>query len=209
MSIDITNSEFEIINNNVTVLEKEMGWLQSLIYKRVHSNASRNSGSNPYSVYDLKAPAFDETPTAYSDFVKKHNLSFDERVLLILALLPHLDASLLTSYISERYELDLRYKSLIGMSGVNFKGLLPTGLTFFYIMAGNDLKLKLHLQKLLSSNNILAEQKVISIEPHYKGDPGFSGKIVMAENFVELFTIGEVDKKESLKYSFNNETIEQ
>jgi hypothetical protein len=192
---------------NATTLQKEIEWLQSIISNRVAGDSRRGLGKKSYSVYDSKEPAFSDNSSPYSDFIKMHNLSFNERALLILALLPHIAPSILTHFASEKFELEGRYKPLMGVTGFNFKGLLPTGLTYLYIMAGNDFQLRLELQRILSSRSILAEQQVISLEPHYKGEPSFSGRIIIAEKFVELFTVGEVDKKYSVKYSFNNESL--
>jgi len=190
------------LQNNAIVLQKETQWLQSVIHQRI-----RNTGNKEFSIYDSRQPELDSAPTAYSDFIKKCNLSFDERALLILALVPHIDPTLLSHYSSDKFNLEDRYIFLLGSSGHNYKGLLPTGLTFLFLMAGSNMNLRLKLQHLLSSRNVLAEHNVVSLEPHYKGEPCFSGKIMMSESFVELFTIGEVNKKDSIKYSFNKESL--
>jgi len=191
----------------------ELSWLERLMHERISADPRTENSLNDRGrtdIYSIKPPDVEESDSHYALFIKANQLSFEERVLLILSVAPHLKPEFIDLYVQPPagnlrfYTLPECLYPLIGTRGQNYKGFLPTGLTYLYILAGTDLKERVRLQNLLSTMAKPAFQKAVLIQPHNAGEPVFSGRIIIAEEFLELFTINQPDKINSIKYAFTN-----
>jgi hypothetical protein len=191
-------------------LISEFKWLNDLISIRLRSDhrLSESLTLIDGNLYNIIPPDLINSTSNFALFIKQNELSFEERVLLILAVAPHLKPEFLDLYINPTYSLQLYtpaefLNSLIGTRGQAYKGLLPTGLTYLYILAGGDIKERIRLQNILSTIAKPNLQKAVVIQPHNLGEPAFSGRIFIVEEYLELFTIEQIDRSDSIKYSFN------
>ena len=116
---------------------------------------------------------------AIGDEFKKQevNLSPDECMLFLVAFIPHLYPSFYDEIIKEAMPQGGEFPEFGGVRGSNHRGLLPTGETAQFILAGNDLSKRITVQQLLT-DDILIKQGILSIEPVKDGEPLMSGRII-------------------------------
>jgi AAA+ superfamily predicted ATPase len=118
----------------------------------------------------------------------------DEATLLLIALAPHLQPDLFDNIIESKIPHSAELRVIGGVRGKNFRGFLPTGETALFIIAGDDLKKRFHIQKLLEPNSFLARQMLLWLEEPPSGEPVISGKLIMSQEYIELFTYGIVSR---------------
>lgn len=142
-------------------------------------------------IEDLPRPAHDGEATPYLSFVAEHRLSFEEHMVLLLALTPHIQPDLLDGLIGEALPQGGEYPQIGGVRGKQFRGFLPTGETALFLLADGDLDDRFALQQwILSEDHVFARTRVLRVEPPLPGEPAMSGKLVVAPEFVELATLG-------------------
>src|SRR5438128_12057814 len=116
--------DIKAIQQNAATLTKEMQWLALVIDTRMNLYWSRPC---PYTdITDIEPPALDQDGSLYAGIVKYYNLSFDERVILLTALAPHLQPHLLDVFFVKNGDYDRGFTEVGGAKGQNFNGFLPT-----------------------------------------------------------------------------------
>jgi len=126
------------------------------------------------------------------DFIQSNNLSFNEIITLFLALTPHISPNffniLIQGYLPEGGE----FPEFGGVKGKNHRGIIPTGETVLYILAGNDIEKRIEVSKLFDESHLFARKNVLYLEPVETGEPKMSGRLILEEEYVELFTTGKI-----------------
>ena len=139
-------------------------------------------------------PIISDANTPLSIFIKNNNLTLDETLTLLMALAPHVQADFFDSVIQSFFDKPTDFLPIGGVRGKQFRGVLPTGETVFFILAGNDLEKRFKLQNLFSETHLFHQKQVLSLEEAHQGEPTSSGRLIMATEFIELFTVGTVSK---------------
>lgn len=128
-------------------------------------------------------------------------LSEEEKIVLLLALCPHIYSNLLDSIIQDRLSATGDFPQLGGVRGKNYRGFLPTGETALFITAGEDIEKRKEIQGFFDPDHFFAKHRILWLEEPVAGEPRMSGKIVFSQEYVELFTLGKVSKPEfSMKF---------
>ena len=140
-------------------------------------------------------------------FVIDEVLSADEVVLLLLALLPHIKPNFISAIVSDYFPSGGEFPEFGGVKGKNHRGILPTGETAVYILAGNDLQKRLEMIKWLQDDNKLIHKGIIDIIDVDHGEPLLSGRLVMDNEYLQLVTKGTVSKPK-MSANFPAELIE-
>ncbi len=74
------------------------------------------------------------------------------------------------------------------------RGVIPTGETAQFILAGDNLVNRLQVQRMLGGGHWFARQRVLWLEAVQEGEPAMSGRLILAPEVVELLTVGAVSK---------------
>jgi hypothetical protein len=194
-------SEYSVVSQE---LEKELYWLDRIITRAINiygettyyeeiiaedgSRTSQKSDNSP--IESIKENHFPEIKTNYSRFIIENNLSFYERLLLILTLVPHLSPE----FLEKKFKQDhLNKIPQIGLSRMQDSHIfIPTGLTFLFLVnnrtsGGRDLAKLLFGASFLAPESKLFRQKVIFLEPPMAGSLFFSGKLILSQSYFQLF----------------------
>lgn len=145
-------------------------------------------------------PELAELPELYSfnsglsDFITHHKLNRDEVIVLLLALTPHLLPNFLNNIISDFFPNGGELPEFGGVKGKNHRGILPTGETVQYILAGNEIEKRIQVTSLFNENHLFARLNVLSLESLSLAEPKMSGRLIIEEEYLELFTTGSVFK---------------
>ena len=79
-----------------------------------------------------------------------------------------------------------------GVRGEHHRGVLPTGETAQFVLAGEDLAGRLAVQRLLSSEHWFARRHVLWLDAVREGEPVMSGRLILGAEVVETLTTGTV-----------------
>lgn len=129
---------------------------------------------NFYTEQDLtqvRPPSLETKDSPYAQFVERYQLGVEDRVLLALAIVNQVRPDYLLSLI----EQSRLYPDLGGASGRGFKGFIPTGETYLFLMAGRKAFLRGRLIEHLLERSTLIKEGLIGFVNPLPGEPIFSG----------------------------------
>ncbi|WP_205703515.1 ATP-binding protein [Hymenobacter radiodurans] len=119
-------------------------------------------------------------------------LSEVELLYLMIALAPHLQPGFFDALIRDCLPDGGELPEFGGVRGANHRGLLPTGETALYILAGNDLEKRLALYDLFNPKHFFAREHIIALEDPKPGEPHLSGRLIPDSEVMELLITGTV-----------------
>jgi len=128
----------------------------------------------------------------FTQFLAKRKPTLPELNYLGLALVPHLQPQFLDALIREHLPNGGDLPELGGVRGTNHRGLLPTGETALYLLAGNAPDQRLAVLKLFSPDHWLAQQRILCLEEVRLGEPRLGGRLILDAEYIDLFTTGQV-----------------
>jgi len=137
---------------------------------------------------------FCNTDSGLAQFITLHQPSPEEFIIFLLALVPHLRPHFFTQIIAEYLPEGGDFPEFGGVKGTNHRGLLPTGETAQFILAGDDFEKRLEVQRILSSEHWFAQEHILWLEPVREGEPVMSGRLILDPEIVELLTVGTVSR---------------
>jgi len=127
-------------------------------------------------------------------FIATYQPSFEEFVVFLLALTPHIKSDFLGKLIVEHFPEGGDFPEFGGVKGTNHRGILPTGETAQFILAGEDIERRIEVQRILSSEHWFAKKRILWLEPVREGEPVMSGRLILDPEIVELLTTGTVSR---------------
>jgi len=129
-----------------------------------------------------------------SEFIIENNLTEADILLLGLALVPHIKPDFLCSIIAEYMPNGGELPEFGGIKTHNHRGILPTGETAQFLIAGNDLENRISFYKYLHNQSFLYHKGIIKIESVSNGEPKLSGLLILEDEYVEKFITGKILK---------------
>ncbi|MBW8682906.1 ATP-binding protein [Chitinophaga rhizophila] len=179
---------------NAHVLQEYLAWLRDEMKKRLGQYFSPDNNIVPVIPNPEVTPGDSWQDAPLVRFIRDNELDKEAQLLLIMALAPHINAIFFEDVINE-YLVDKGDFPLIGcVKGTQFRGLLPTGDTFLFLLAGTDLSARIEKMRYFNEAHIFAKRQVLWLEKPEEGDPAMSGKIVMSQEFIDLFLTGAYAK---------------
>ncbi|WGH74149.1 ATP-binding protein [Tenacibaculum tangerinum] len=126
-----------------------------------------------------------------SKFIYKNQFSKDEITIIILALISHVLPSFINDILEEFMPNGGELPEFGGVKGKNHRGIIPTGETMLYILAGKDIEYRRYLIDYLFHESKLFKNGIIELEKVPYGEPYMSGKIILTQEYVHLFLTGK------------------
>lgn len=109
-----------------------------------------------------------------------------ERLLLLLALVPHLRPNFFESLVSDLLPGGGDFPEIGGAKGLHHRGMLPTGETALFALAGDDLTERLAVHRFFSEDHAFSRRSVLWLEPVREGEPRLSGRLVLSQEWIDL-----------------------
>lgn len=114
----------------------------------------------------------------------------EEWIVIMLALVPHIQPSFFETIITECLPNGGDFPEFGGVKGTNHRGILPTGETAQFIIAGNDIERRLAVQTLFEEQHFFYQNDIIWLETVKEGEPIMSGRIILAPEWVNFLLTG-------------------
>lgn len=127
-------------------------------------------------------------------FAQQYRLSAEEVILLWIALMPHVKSDLYDGAIQELLKDPADLHAMGGVRGKNFRGFIPTGETALFLLAGENMHKRFQLLQLFEADHLFAKNRILWLEDVPTGEPAMSGKLVLSQEYVELFTSGRITR---------------
>ncbi|MCH8987744.1 MAG: ATP-binding protein [Chloroflexi bacterium] len=173
---------------NATSLDRELAWFNGVLEARFSLFFEQDGAFE--GIYDIPAPCLEGDTSEYACLVKEHEMTFDERIVLILALIPHVRPQALDSLFSRNKNLDRVYTEFGGWKGQTHGGFLPTCETAAFILAGRDVGKRFEIIKIFEDDHFFASKGILRVEHQSSGEPFFSGALRISSDHLNRLTSG-------------------
>ncbi|GAA4055279.1 hypothetical protein GCM10022409_48040 [Hymenobacter glaciei] len=171
---------------NGAVLAAELHWLEQVIATRLALYFGLES--TYATITAVPVPKLTASP--YSTLMKEQKLSAEERLVLALALAPHVQPQVLDAFFARNaVHFDRSFTEFGGLRGKGHGGFLPTGETALFLLAGDDLAERLRWQTCLWHDSALTRADLVRLVPAEAGEPAASGALAIpADQLARLLT---------------------
>ena len=129
-----------------------------------------------------------------NEFIIENKLTQTDILLLSLALIPHVRPDFLSSIIAEYLPNGGELPEFGGLKTKNHRGILPTGETAQFLIAGNDLENRMSFYNYLYNQSFLYQKGIIKIDNVPNGEPKLSGLLILEAEYIEKFITGKILK---------------
>ena len=160
------------------LFEAEFDWLFRIIEQRLNSYF-HNKSFQP----DSPPPPLDRQ-SAFHTFIREANLGDDERVILLLAMAPHVRPQLLDVFFTQNKETQRGFAEFGGLQGKAHSGFLPTVETALFILAGQDLNRRFKLMRFFDPDHLFYQEKILRLTEMETDEPLGARRIDVREDFL-------------------------
>lgn len=180
--------------NMEETLKNEIDWCRQIIDLRFEQYFCAEDDERKLLDVHLCTPPEPDTESPYGETISRLQLSFDERLILTLALLPHLCPQALDSFFLNNKVLGRPYTEFGGWHGKSHSGFLPTCETALFLLAGDNLTLRLQIMRLFESDQKLVSSRLLQLEYGEPGEPKNSAALRLSSEYLEYLTTGVQNK---------------
>ena len=173
---------------NAATLEREIDWFSQVLETVIKLYFEQ--GSEHDDVREVEPPDLSQDESEYARLVKQHPMSFDERLILVLAMIPHVRPQLLDLLFIRNKNIDRGYAEFGGWQGRYHGGFLPTGETAAFMLAGQDLARRFEVIRLFESDHFFSGSGILWIERHSEDEPYLSGALRLSADILSRCTSG-------------------
>jgi len=175
-------------------IKLEMVWLEKLISARL-SHFFKGEA-----VFSQPAPPPLIAGAALSDLIESAKLETDARLVLALALAPHVNAAILDPFFVKNSAID-RVFSEFGAARVDGASFMPSAETALFLLAGSDTGARIRAMRVFDPDHPLRRQvgvipggKTASTNSSASGDAAFGGALIIPAHRVAALCTGQAPK---------------
>ena len=173
-------------NPSLETINRELEWLNDMITYRF-SDYFQQSAEVEYPL----APDLTENDSYYASTVKELELNDLERLLVLIALAPHLRPAVFDIFFTKNAQFDRVYAEFGGLKGEKHSGFVPTAETAAFIISGNNLETRFKLQKCFYESHAIYKHNILSLGFTNEHEPVWSGELIISKEFLTHVTLNE------------------
>ncbi|MCB1037623.1 MAG: ATP-binding protein, partial [Acidobacteria bacterium] len=169
---------------NAAFIEAETAWFQRVLERRFEEHAGKAVPADlPALLPPPPLPAEGLPP--YASTVAELGLDDGERLLLILAFLPHFRPQALDPFFLENRPVGRRFTEFGGLAGSSHGGFLPTGETAMFLLAGGDAAARLRSRELFRPEHRLFSEGILELDHRHPEEPPLSAVLRLSPETLE------------------------
>ncbi|WP_183576381.1 ATP-binding protein [Mucilaginibacter sp. X5P1] len=128
---------------------------------------------------------------AITEEFKKYSIQLEppEGLIFLMVYIPHIYPNFYDEVMKEAMPQGGDFPEFGGVRGSSHRGLLPTGETAQFILAGDDIAKRLFVQQLLTVGT-LVRYGILYLETVKEGEPIMSGRIIAEQEWISRLVIG-------------------
>lgn len=193
------------LQENARDLERELEWFANVLDARLKLYFGKQDGSG--SVFDIAPPALTGSNSPYAGLVQYYELSFAERMVVLLALIPLIRPQLLDVLWSKNEATERGFTEFGGVHGSTHGGFIPTGETAAFILAGDDLATRFEVTRIFEGDHFFARHNILHLSSVNASESMLSGAITVSREYRQFFTTG-IQSKPNFNSDFPARLIE-
>jgi hypothetical protein len=184
--------DMNIIKANAKSLAADLQWLGLVIDTRM--KLYWNKPTEHKDIYDIVPPDIAEDPSLYARIVNHYNMSFAERLILLLSVAPHVQPHLLDVFFVKNADYDRGFTEFGGIKGQHHSGFIPTGETVAFILAVNNLENRFSVLEIFNPDHFFQKFKILKLINTNSDEPYLSGLLSLSVEYLNYFTSGLTHK---------------
>lgn len=173
---------------NAETLQREMQWLARVIEARMSLYWSRPTDVS--AITEIIPPALEDDKSVFANIVKHYKMTFSERIVLALALAPHIHPHLLDVFFVKNADYDRGFTEFGGTKGQNHGGFIPTGETASFILSDNNLMKRFEMLNIFDEDHFFRKFKILDLIHRQAQEPFLSGVLALSSEYLSYFTSG-------------------
>jgi AAA+ superfamily predicted ATPase len=177
-------------NDSIHTLEAEISWFSSVVDNQFKVYFQQESDV----VEDISMilpPDLSLDTSYYGEFVRENNLTYKDRLAIMLALMPHLRPQLLDIFFTKNAHFDRNFTEFGGSIGKKHGGFMPTGETLHFLINRANIFGRWEVEQMLSEQGILIQKDVLRLERTEVFEPVLCGSLVVTEEFRTYLFLGK------------------
>lgn len=175
-------------------LTDEIEWCKAVIDLRFSQYFSADDSEEKKMQVEMLAPPELDKTSPYGKIVSNFQLGFDERLVVALALLPHVCPQALDSFLLNNRTLGRPYTEFGGWHGKSHSGFLPTCETALFLLAGNELEKRLQKMMMFDESATLLKERILQLEYGEPGEPANAAALRISSEYLQYITTGVQNK---------------
>lgn len=185
-----TDETNDAMRANAAALEREAAWFD----RALHARFTHYFGE-PVAPFECEPPPdLADDPSAYAQVVRELRMGADERLVLMLALLPHIRPQALDLFFTQNKLQGQRFTEFGGWRGKTHEGFLPTCETAAFLLAGDDLARRFGVLALFDDDHPFVRSRMLRLERAASGEPQFGAMLGIGPEYLQRFTTGACHK---------------
>ncbi len=108
-------------------------------------------------------------------------MSFEENIVLLLALMPHISPQTLDLFFMQNKDLDRPYTEFGGWKGTSHSGFIPTGETAAFLLSVGHPEKREEVIRILSKDHWFYKENILRCEGQGEGEPFLSGMLRVSD----------------------------
>ena len=180
------------LSQNAAVLEQELRWLAALVDASIRLHFGQDCKVRD--VREIAPPDLADHPAHYARIVREHNMTFDERAILALALVPHLRPQLLDPFLMKNPNFERGFTEFGGVVAGAHGGFWPTVETAAFILAGENLERRFAVQALFEPARVLRGTRLLQVDDSQAAHSLFAAPLTLGKEHLGRLTTGNRHK---------------
>jgi ATPase family associated with various cellular activities (AAA) len=191
------------VTANAHDLTLELAWFARVLDARLKSYFGLEPA--PADVLDIPPPDLARSASPYAILLRQREPSVPARLILLLALIPHIRPQLLDVLRTPNEATQRGFSEFGGLQASAHGGFLPTGETAAFLLAGDDLARRFEVMRLFG--DAMARDDLVQLVPTSAGEPVLSGAIQPTRETLDWVTLG-AERKPAFDAEFPARRIE-
>jgi hypothetical protein len=183
----------EIIAANAACIDREIAWFRGVLDRRLKAHVAADAEDRHEIDLDLHLdpPALPEGPAPYASVVRQFRMNPAERLVLVLAYLPHMRPEVLDPFLIQNEPLHRRFTEFGGVTGSSHGGFLPTGETAIFLLCGVSTRARLEHLYLFHQDHYFYRSGLLRLDRENRSEPPLSSTLHVMPEFLERLTTGK------------------
>lgn len=155
------------------MMKELIDWFQKVLETIISLYFDQNSGVS--SIDEIEPPQSEwwEQVTG----IPEEQIAFAEKVVLMLALMPHLKPNLLDLFFIKNKVFERPHTEFGGWHGTIHGGFLPTGETAAFLLAGENMEYRRIVVQLFGEEHWFHSRNLLSLDGRGESEPFLSGRL--------------------------------
>ncbi len=173
-------------------LANEIDWFSRVLDSRIRLYFEQ--GCEVASISEITPPPLKGDRSGYAALIQQYDFTFDERLILMLALMPQLRPQALDTLLINNSVTGRGYAEFGGWKGKIHGGFLPTCETATFLLAGDDVTKRIEVMRYFDETHPFIAQGLLVIDDPAMHEPLLSCRLSAAVETINRCTTGRCER---------------